>query len=232
MLVGVLGALVAGLPLALTIEALGWRPIMAAVALLSLVLAPAGLVGPALAFTGLWGVPFLVSHYGMREATAALYCSGLLVVWALAGPLLGALSDRLGHRKPLHLICSACGLLGWALVVLSPPGSRALLLIALMLAGFGAGIVGVSFAYAKESVPGRYAGTIGGLVNMGVMLGPMLLQPAIGWVLDRNWSGLMVAGARVYELDAYRSGFGLMLGWTALAFLLVSLTHESHCQSA
>jgi hypothetical protein len=31
-------------------------------------------------------------------------------------------------------------------------------------------------------------------VNMGVMMGPMLLQPAVGWILDRKWQGEVING--------------------------------------
>ncbi|MBK5101114.1 MAG: MFS transporter, partial [Desulfobacteraceae bacterium] len=58
-----------------------------------LTLAPGGVVGPVLAFSGLWGVPFLVTHYGLSPAKSAAITSTLLVAWAVGGPLLGALSD-------------------------------------------------------------------------------------------------------------------------------------------
>jgi len=35
---------------------------------------------------------------------------------------------------------------------------------------------------------------------------------------------------RVYSLEAYRSGFGLMLAWLALAMLLILFTRETHCK--
>jgi hypothetical protein len=68
------------------------------------------------------------------------------------------------------------------------------------------------------------------VVNMGVMMGPMLLQPGVGWILDLHWQGEMAEGVRVYNLEAYRSGFGLMLVWLALALLLILFTRETHCR--
>jgi len=49
--------------------------------------------------------------------------------------------------------------------------------------------------------------TTGGITNMGNMLGGMIMQPAVGWVLDRRWSGAYAMGVRVYDFDAYRAGF-------------------------
>jgi len=78
--------------------------------------------------------------------------------------------------------------------------------------------------------PIRLAGTASGLVNMGVMIGPMLLQPAVGALLDHYWTGEVENGVRVYGLDAYQNGFSLMLGWLVLALLLMFFTRETHCK--
>ena len=88
----------------------------------------------------------------------------------------------------------------------------------------------ISFAFAKESVPSHLAGTVSGITNMGVMMGPTLLQPAVGWVLDRCWQGNMLAGVRIYSFDAYRAGFSLMFAWTALSLVLLFFTKETHCR--
>ncbi|MBW1797172.1 MAG: MFS transporter, partial [Deltaproteobacteria bacterium] len=82
----------------------------------------------------------------------------------------------------------------------------------------------------KESVPPSLAGTVSGVCNMGVMSGPMILQPLIGWILERNWNGVLENGVRIYDLNAYRSGFGLMIAWSVIAIVLMSFTTETHCR--
>ena len=99
----------------------------------------------------------------------------------------------------------------------------------LVFTGFCSGCMIISFAFAKESVPLNLAGTVSGVVNMGVVMGPMILQPAVGWVLDKNWEGTAVAGVRVYQLAAYQAGFSLMLAWLALGFVLLFFTRETGC---
>jgi hypothetical protein len=73
---------------------------------------------------------------------------------------------------------------------------------------------------------------VSGVVNMGVMMGPMLLQPAVGWILDRLWQGRLQNGVRLYDLAAYRSGFAVMIAWTALALLLLFMVRETHCRQS
>jgi MFS family permease len=194
-----------------------------------LAMIPGGIVGCLLTFSGLWGVPFLTTHYGMPPTEAAALASALLVAWAIGGPIFGGLSDRIGRRKPLYLIGCTLTLIGWGLVIYYPDLPVAWLVVLLLISGFASGSMIISFAFAKESVPSHLAGTVSGITNMGVMMGPTLLQPAVGWVLDRRWQGDMLAGARIYSFDAYRAGFSFMFAWTTLALLLL-FTKETHCR--
>jgi hypothetical protein len=62
------------------------------------------------------------------------------------------------------------------------------------------------------------------------MLGPTLLQPAIGWMLDRRWSGTFADGARVYPVDAFQAAFALIVAWAVLSCVLIALTRETACR--
>jgi hypothetical protein len=99
-----------------------------------------------------------------------------------------------------------------------------------VITGFFSGSMMICFAFAKESVPTQLSGTVSGVINMGVMSGPMILQPAVGWVLDRLWAGEVVEGVRAYSLSAYRGGFSLMLAWILCSFLLLLFTKETGCR--
>ncbi len=195
-----------------------------------LFIAPGALAGSVLTFAGLWGVPFLTTHYGMSAPEAAAICSALLISWALGGPVFGSLSDRIGRRKPLYVIGCAALTLSWAAIIFVPELPVAALVVLLIVSGFSAGGIIIGFAYVKESVPTHLAGTAAGVCNMGVMLGPMLLQPAVGWMLDRQWQGSMVGEARIYELNAFRAGFSFILAWAILALICVIFSRETNCR--
>lgn len=188
------------------------------------------MAGAPLTFAGLWGVPFLTTHYGLSTATAAGMTALVLVAWALGGPVIGALSDRMGERQPTYLVGSATAFVGWIVVVFVDRLPLAGLAAVLIVIGLASAAVMVGFAMVKETVPPSLAGTAGGVTNMGNMLGGMLLQPAVGWVLDRMWGGETADGVRVFDLDAYRAGFMLMLAWMGIAVALVLFTRETHCR--
>jgi len=195
-----------------------------------LYLVPGGVAGCAITFAGLWGVPFLASHYGMEKTTAAAVCSTLLISWAVGGPVFGWLSDHMGHRKTLYASGCVILLFGWSVILLVPDLPVPILVLLLIIVGFASGNMIIGFAFAKESVPASLSGTVSGIINMGVMMGPMLLQPAVGWMLDRAWQGDAADGVRVYSLEAYRNGFSVMLIWLGLALVLVLFTRETYCK--
>jgi MFS family permease len=192
--------------------------------------APQGISGATIAFGGLWGVPYLVSVYGFSSARAAFYCSALMLAWALGGPLFGAFSDRMRERKPLYAIGALSALVLWSVIVLARPSPNVLLVL-LVAAGFVSGCMVIGFAYAKESVPARLAGTATGVANMGSMTGPMLLQPLIGVLLDAGWLGeTNYLNARAYDARAWRDAFLLLLGWLAVSFACALATRETHAR--
>ena len=195
-----------------------------------LLVIPGGLCGSVLAFSGLWGVPYFTTHYGLSASKAAALTSSLLVAWAVGGPVFGALSDRIGRRKPLYLVGHIVGILTWFSILFIPSLSFGLLIVLLLTSGFFSGCIIISFAFAKESVPSKLAGTISGVTNMGVILGVTLLQPAIGFMLDRFWNGEIIDGVRIYDITAYQAGFSLMIGWSILAFILLFFTRETNCR--
>ncbi|HUX67453.1 MAG TPA: MFS transporter [Terriglobales bacterium] len=192
--------------------------------------AQGGLLGPVLAFAGLWGPAYLSARYGLSATAAAGVDSVMLVAFAVASPLMGYFSDLIGRRKPLYLGGAAVAALGWGVMLYLPGLSLHAFVVTAAITSFAAAAIILGFAFGKESVPEPYLGTISGLVNMSNQLGPMLLQPAIGWMLDRYWTGQLAHGARVYGLGAFQAAFVLMVLWSLLAVVMLACTRETHCR--
>jgi MFS family permease len=197
---------------------------------LLLAIAQGAQVGGVLAFCGLWGVPYLAVRYGLTPSESAAVTSTIMLAWAFAGPLIGGLSEKYCRRKIIYLAAIIVATIGWCTAIYVPYLPLWAFVVLATLAGVACGAVIIGFAFAKESVPAQLAGTVSGVCNMGTMSGPMLLQPAIGLVLDLHWNGTLENGVRVYGLDAYRSGFLLMMGWLVLAVACAALTKDSRCQ--
>jgi len=76
--------------------------------------AQGGFVGSMISFTGLWGPPFLRSRFDVSSTTAAAICSVMIVCWAVASPICGHLSDKIGRRKPIYVGGALVMTTGWS----------------------------------------------------------------------------------------------------------------------
>ena len=195
-----------------------------------LFIAPGGVCGAFLTFTTLWGMPFLVQQRQMSAGRASWVVASMLVAFSVGGVLWGRVSDRLRRRKLPYLLGGVMMLAGFGLLVAWPKAPWSLLLLALLLSSVGSGGMVVGFAWAKESVPQRLAGTASGVHNTGVMVGALVQLPLLGWVLDRFWTGQQAGGARLYDGTAFQAANGVLLAWIALSVLCVLLARETHAR--
>ncbi len=191
---------------------------------------PGATTGIVLTFAGLWGVPYLVSRHAFAPREAAMTTSAMLIAWAVGGLAFGELSQRIGLRRAPMMAGLAATLALWSIVVFAPDIEGAALVALLLVLAFIGGTVVLVFAFAKESVPRHLGGSVSGIANMGMMLGGMVMQPAVGFVLDRHWSGAMAGGARVYDDAAFRWAFAVMFAWGAAALVLLAVARETRCR--
>jgi predicted MFS family arabinose efflux permease len=182
-----------------------------------------GVCGSFFAFAGLWATPFLTQAQGMTRAAAANHLSLYFAGFALGCVLIGTLSDRLGKRKPALIVSSHLYLLAW-LVLLSGwvlPLTASYCLFALMglvTAGFT-----LTWACAKEVNAPLFSGISTSVTNMAGFLAGAILQPLMGWVMDRGWQGgLSRSGVRLFSAADFHAGllplaavaaFGAIASW-------------------
>ncbi|MBK9115823.1 MAG: MFS transporter [Betaproteobacteria bacterium] len=144
-----------------------------------------GIGGSYLAFAGLWAVPFLVDVHAMSRVTAAQHASLLLLGVAIGSVAIGMLSDRLGSRRGVMRACTAAYALAWLPWIAQAPWPLAAtlawaFLMGLLIPGFT-----LSWAVAKEVNRPEHSGMATSVVNLGIFLGAGILQPLVGWLVDR-----------------------------------------------
>lgn len=182
-------------------------------------------------FCGLWGVPFLMNKMHIAKATAANYVSLVFIGWAIASPLWGIYSTRIGLRKPpLYLGCMGA-LICSALFIFAPIQSP--WLVQFLLFGFGLFSAGFlpAFAVAKELCSKRYVATGLSFMNMMNMIGIAIAQPVVGYLLDYYWAGGLVNGVRTYPLSAYTLALGILPLCMLIALFILPLIRETYCKS-
>jgi len=182
-------------------------------------------------FCGLWGVPFLMFKMHLSKTVAANTISLVFVGWAIASPLWGIFSNRIGRRKPSLYIASVGGLLTCSTFIFAPVNSKLLMQALLLLFGlFSAGFL-PAFAIAKELCDRRYVATSLSFMNMMNMIGIAIAQPLIGFVLDRMWQGEIIDKVRIYPLEAYHLALAILPAGILISLLILPAIKETYCHN-
>ncbi|MEW6724006.1 MAG: MFS transporter [Bacillota bacterium] len=180
------------------------------------------------AFSGLWGVPFLMHTYRMAKAEAAQYILYLTAGVLVGSPLVGWLSDRLGRKKPVMMAGTGMVALLWfyLLVVAGGKPPVAALSPIFFMMGLGGISFILTFANVKEVNHPAFSGMATSFVNSAGFIGTALLNLAVGTWLDQGWTGQIADGMRFYTLESYRSTFLAFLALSVVAFAATWLVRE------
>lgn len=187
------------------------------------------MAAPILAFAGLWGVPYMMSTYGLARTDAAMATSAMLLGWGVASPIIGWMSDHFRRRKPFMVLASGGNLLVCLTWLYGGLPLWAVIGLFFVTGLFNGGMVLV-FAFAREHNRLGHAGATLGFVNMAVMGSGAVFQPLIGWLLDLGWQGGIMDGARVYAPQTYGLALAVLPGCWGLALLAALLARETRCQ--
>jgi MFS family permease len=187
-----------------------------------------GMGGAFLGFAGLWGVPYLVEVHGMTRLQAANHTSLILASFACGGFLWGALSDRLRLRRPVFVLGAGLLALCWVplLAGIKLPSAAGYLLCAAL--GLAAAGLTISWACAKEVNLPQYSGMATALVNTGCFLGPALLQPVFGWVLDLDRA---IATPGAHTAAEWHRGLWVLFGFSLFGLAAALLVRETRGRS-
>jgi MFS family permease len=175
---------------------------------------------PTTIFDMVWGVRFLQEGHGVDYSLAVLRSASVPFGWIIGCPLLGALSDRIGRRKPV-IIGSAAVLLGTlALILFGPPDTFPPYSLGLV-AGIASGAAMIPYTVIKEANRPELGGTATGVINFINFTLTALLGPLFARLLMHVSAG----GAR--GLVHYQTTFQPLLYGVGLAILLAFLLRET-----
>ena len=176
--------------------------------------------GPMLTLGALWGTPYFQTAYELERTHAASLVSVLLIGWAFGAPFAGWLSDRVRKRKSLLVIGSFVLVISVACLTLI--GNLALWMSVGLFALIGASgaFMTICFALVREISAPEISTSVTGIVNSMTVASGAVLQPGVGYVLDRIWDGQTFNGAPVYAASDFQAGFLLILAACVIGFLV------------
>lgn len=135
--------------------------------------------------------------------------------------------DRQKKRKPDYVTGVVVATLCWLIVVLWIEVPFALVAVLLIVAATFSGAMPLSYALGRESAEPDNSDEITGAVVTGIMLGPAIIQPITGLLVDQYWNRSIEDGVRVYAA-AFNTAFLPMLGWMCFASLSVYCVEETY----
>lgn len=187
-----------------------------------------------MAFSGLWGIPFLSQVYGLSNRNAANYVMVVSLGLLLGCPFVGYVSDRVFvRRKAPYVVFAFAYAVVWGMLCFvgaGKPPLAYLYAISFTMGFFCSGFT-LSLVSSKEANPGCLAGIAMGTTNTGGFLGAAMLQVVLGKVLDLFWDGGVMDSVRIYPLEAYRAAFFICFGVTLIGLIAALFIKETYCEN-
>lgn len=176
---------------------------------------------PTTIFDMIWGVRYLQEAHQFEYADAVLRSALVPFGWIIGCPLMGAISDRLGRRKPVIIFGAIVLLVCLAWILYGPRGVFPPYVLAVVM-GIASGVAMLPYTVIKEANPPQYGGTATGVINFLNFTFSALLGPVFGWLLV-----LVSGGGSSFELEHYQSAFEPLLYGVGLAIVFTVLLKET-----
>jgi MFS family permease len=188
-----------------------------------------GMFAVVTTFASLWGVPFLeaVRHISYINATSNI--AFILLGIAIGGPTAGWLFGRFNSPKAL-MVGFSLGALCCTLLVLYSHVSNGLLYAGLLGMGLFCSIYVTAFSVVERATPAAIRGTAIGLCNAIALLGAIIFQPLIGWLLLHMQHNNPTDIAKTYQVSLSVLP-GLMLIALISAFAIPKLSPKPESDS-
>ena len=183
-----------------------------------------------LGFAGLWAVPWLSTVKSFSIPESAVIASAIFLGWAIAAPVVGWLSDRIGARKPIVYWGLTINALSFLVIVYASIDSAPILFALFLVNGMSGSTMVISFGIMREHNAPENNATALALLNMFVVGSGAVMQPVVGVLLDSSWNGEMVEGIRMYHAGAYNTAFFAIVAANALALVCCILLRETYCR--
>jgi hypothetical protein len=90
----------------------------------------------------------------------------------------------------------------------------------------------LTWACAKEVNAPQLSGMSTSVTNMAGFLAGAVLQPLVGWAMDRHWQGgLTASGARLFSPEDFHAGLLLLAAVAAFGALSTWWIRETGCRN-
>lgn len=178
------------------------------------------------AFGGLWGLSFVETAYSVSKQTAGYAISMIFFGWLTGGPLMGLFSDFIGKRTYVIRIGIISTLICLIPVIYFPAINIYAVYILLFLVGLFSSAELLNFSLAIELTTIKAKATAAAFTNLMCSVGDALVQPFVGFLLDKNWNGQILDGLRIYDTKNYQLALTVLPVCLLIGFILIFFIKE------
>lgn len=176
--------------------------------------------------------PRLMQIHGFSLEQATGMVSLLWLGLAIGSPIVGLISDMIGRRKIVLIICSMVGLISVSFLLWGAELSGVGYSFLFFILGFSIASQTLSFSVVVENVPKSLEATAMGVNNMFVLLGAMVIQMLGGYLVHYFWKGKISSnGEHLYTLYGFNMAMSICIVFFVIALLMsIFLIRETYCK--
>ena len=183
---------------------------------------------PIMVLCALWGSSYLHVVHHIAKIDASKMISLIYIGSILGCPILGWISDRQKHRKPLMLICAVLVLLLFVWMLLDVNISIIFLNILLFMIGFLTSAQVISYPFIAESNDSHQIGLATSFASIIIMGGGGVGQILFGWLMQVHAGSLV----KQYAISDFNFSMWIFPIAIVLALVAIIFTRENRREYA
>lgn len=170
-----------------------------------------------------WGIPYLTQMHNLTQIQASNATSMIFIGMMIGCPLVGAISDRIGLRKPPVLFGGIATLIMVLIIMFTPSLPAWMMIGQFLLLGLAASWQVIGYTVIAESNPHKLTGVATSLGSILVVSGGTLI-PLFGYLLN-------FTGSTLYTATDFTRAHSMMVVGLIIAIIVAILTKETHCRN-
>lgn len=169
------------------------------------------------------GVSYLTQMHNLTPVQASHATTMIFIGMILGCPLVGAISDRIGLRKPPMLFGAILTLIAILIIMFTPTLPAWIMIGEFLFLGFACSWQVIGYPVLAESNPHEITGVASSLGSILIVSGGTLI-PVFGYLLN-------LTGNTVHTTSDFTRANGMMVAGLVIAIIAALLTKETHCRN-
>jgi predicted MFS family arabinose efflux permease len=188
------------------------------------------MVGSLEGFADIWGVNYLMTAYTMSKSEAAELTSFIFFGMLFGGPVLAFCAKKYGNYNVL-IACALLMSVAFSVLLSCKTGlNYTALAVLFWFLGILCCYQVIIFSSGAEIITDvKLLGVTIAFLNSINMLGGSFFHSAIGFIMDKFWSGIIINDVRQYELASYDIALIIIPICSFIGALLLLMIKRNRC---